>query len=74
VKPALECGSLLPLSFAGSLPPAAPRASSRRKSGSPSVDGPHSKDVEGISICPTGFAFLKCSAPATPCCHVFSRG
>jgi len=30
----LECGSLLPLSLAGSLLPAAPRASSRRKSGS----------------------------------------
>ena len=30
----LECGSLLPLSLAGSLPPAAPRGSSRRKSGS----------------------------------------
>ena len=36
----LECGSLLPLSLAGSLPPAAPRASSRRKSGSKL---PHSK-------------------------------
>ena len=40
---ALECDSLLPLSFGGSLLPAAPRASSKHKSGSPSVDGPHSK-------------------------------
>jgi len=39
----LECDSLLPLSFGGSLLPAAPRASSKHKSGSPSVDGPHSK-------------------------------
>jgi anthranilate synthase/aminodeoxychorismate synthase-like glutamine amidotransferase len=35
----------LPLSFAGSLLPAAPRASSRGESGSPSVDGPHSKPL-----------------------------
>ena len=57
---ALECGSLLPLSFSGSLLPGAARASSSRKSGSKL---PHSKalltpeDTEalligrGIEIC-----------------------
>jgi hypothetical protein len=39
-RSALECGSLLPLSFAGSLLQAAPQASSRQKSGSKL---PHSK-------------------------------
>ena len=57
---ALECGSLLPLSFSGSLLPGAARASSSRKSGSKL---PHSKalltteDTEailrgrGIEVC-----------------------
>src|SRR5208337_5159494 len=41
---ALECGSLLPLSFAGSLLPAGVRASSKAKSGSKL---PHSKGIPG---------------------------
>jgi hypothetical protein len=46
-----ECGSLLPLSLAGSLLPAAPRASSRSKSGSKL---PHSKkDVKLYGTNPT---------------------
>ena len=43
----LECGSLLPLFFAGSLLPAAPRASSTRKSGSKL---PHSKALRARKL------------------------
>jgi hypothetical protein len=52
---ALECGSLLPLSFAGSLLPTAARASSSHKSGSKL---PHSKALQiaatqAMPICST---------------------
>jgi hypothetical protein len=45
MKPALECASLLPLSFAGSLLPAARGTNSRRKSGG---EPPRSKEVKDL--------------------------